>query len=297
MQNMKQHVFSIARREQLMAWVQIVLGCLIGAAAYPMFLEPCSIAPGGLSGVAMIIGSFTGWPVGVTSLVLNIPLFIVGYRSMGRVFAFRSLVATILFSLAIDGLKLLGMPAVTQGADAAMLGTIFGGVLLGVGLGLILRGGATTGGSDMAARVGHRYLPFLSVGMFIFLIDCVVVVAAAFCFDVMSALYALICIFLNGKVIDVVMLGLSKNKACFVMTSAWERVNERVLHEMDRGVTLLDARGGYTGNERPVVLCVLPPQEVARLKSIVREEDEKAFMFITESHEALGEGFSRLMDE
>ena len=288
---------SPARREQLMAWVQIVAGCIIGAAAYPMFLEPCNIAPGGLSGVAMLIGSFTGWPVGITSLVLNIPLFIVGYRSMGRIFAFRSLVATILFSLAIDGLKLLGLPAVTMGEEAAMLGCIFGGVLLGVGLGMILRGGATTGGSDMAARVVHRYLPFLSVGMFVFLIDCVVVIAAAFCFDVMSALYALICIFINGKVIDVVMLGLSKNKACFVMTACWEKVNARVLKEMDRGVTLLEARGGYTGDQRPVVMCVLPPQEVARLKAIVREEDESAFMIITEAHEALGEGFSRLSAE
>jgi len=285
---------NVARREQLMAWLLIVVGCLIGGAAYPMFLEPCNIAPGGLSGGAMILNTFTGWPVGITSLVLNIPLFIVGYNSMGRMFAFRSLVATILFSLAIDGLKLIGTPALTMDP---MLGTIFGGVLLGVGLGMILRGGATTGGSDMAARVVHRYLPFLSVGMFVFLIDCLVVVAAAFCFDVMSALYALICIFLCGKVIDAVMLGLSKNKACFVMTEKWEQINQRVLEEMDRGVTLIEARGGYTGSERPMVLCVLPPQEVARLKSIVREEDERAFMFITEAHEALGEGFSKLSGE
>ena len=294
MSKMKTLLKNVAKREQIMAWLLIVSGCLIGAVAYPMFLEPCNIAPGGLSGVAMIINSFTGWPVGITSLVLNIPLFIVGYRSMGRIFAFRSLVATILFSLAIDGLDVLGVAALTEDP---MLGTIFGGVLLGVGLGLILRGGATTGGSDMAARVVHRYLPFLSVGMFVFMIDCLVVVAAAFCFDVMSALYALICIFLCGKVIDAVMLGLSKNKACFVMTEKWESINGRVLKEMDRGVTLLEARGGFTGNERPVVMCVLPPQEVARLKSIVREEDETAFMFITEAHEALGEGFSKLAGE
>ena len=290
----KKTMMRAARKEQLTAWTLIVLGCLIGGAAYPMYLEPCNIAPGGLSGVAMILNSFTGWPVGITTLVLNVPLFIVGYRSMGRVFAFRSLIATILFSLAIDGLKLLHTPALT---DDPMLGTIFGGVLLGVGLGMILRGGATTGGSDMAARVVHRYLPFLSVGMFVFLIDCLVVVAAAFCFDVTSAMYALICIFISGKVIDVVMLGLSKNKACFIMTGAWERINGRILQEMDRGVTLMEARGGYTGCERPVVLCVLPPQEVARLKSIVREEDENAFMIITEAHEALGEGFSCLSGE
>lgn len=278
-------------REELMAWVQIVLGCIIGGAAYPLFLEPCHIAPGGLTGVAMIINNFTKWPVGVTSLVLNVPLFVIGYRSMGRMFAFRSLIATILFSLAIDLLKL---PAIDSDP---MLGTLFGGVLLGIGLGLILRGGATTGGTDMAARMVHRYLPFLSVGMFLFLIDCVVVVAAGFCFDLMNALYALICIFVSGKVIDAVMLGLSKNKACFIMTAEWEKVNARILREMDRGVTLLEAKGGFTGSERPVVLCVLPPQEVARLKSIVREEDESAFMFITEAHEALGEGFSKLSGE
>ncbi len=299
MKHIREMLSRAMRCEPLTAWVQIVLGCLIGAAAYPMFLEPCEIAPGGLSGVAMIINNATGWPVGITTLVLNIPLFIVGYRSMGRVFAFRSLVATILFSLAIDGLKLIGTPALVSLEEPGymVLGTIFGGVLLGVGLGMILRGGATTGGSDMAARVVHRYLPFLSVGMFVFLIDCLVVVAAAFCFDVTSAMYAMICIFLNGKVIDVVMLGLAKNKAGFVMTEQWEKVNQRVLREMDRGVTLLSAKGGYTGNERPVVLSVLPPQEVARLKAIIREEDESAFMFITEAHEALGEGFSLLSGE
>lgn len=287
----KRRLQSVVKRERLMAWIQIVLGCIVGGAAYPLFLEPCQIAPGGLTGVAMIINSFTDWPVGITSLVLNVPLFIVGYRSMGRVFAYRSLVATILFSLTIDVLQL---PALTMDP---MLGTLFGGVLLGVGLGLILRGGATTGGTDMAARVVHRFLPFVSVGMFLFLIDCMVVIAAGFCFDVMKALYALICIYVNGRVVDMVMLGMSKNKACFIMTEKWENVTQRILRDMDRGVTQLMARGGYSGNERPVVLCVLSPQEVARLKDIVHQEDQAAFMFITEAHEALGEGFSSLNAE
>ena len=287
----KRRLQSVVKRERLMAWIQIVLGCIVGGAAYPLFLEPCQIAPGGLTGVAMIINSFTDWPVGITSLVLNVPLFIVGYRSMGRVFAFRSLVATILFSLTIDVLQL---PALTMDP---MLGTLFGGVLLGVGLGLILRGGATTGGTDMAARVVHRFLPFVSVGMFLFLIDCMVVIAAGFCFDVMKALYALICIYVNGRVVDMVMLGMSKNKACFIMTEKWENVTSRILKDMDRGVTQLMARGGYSGKDRPVVLCVLSPQEVARLKDIVHQEDQAAFMFITEAHEALGEGFSSLNAE
>lgn len=280
-----------ARREQLLAWAQIVIGCVIGAAAYPTFLDPGKIAPGGLTGVAMILKNLWGWDIGITSLILNIPLFIVGYRAMGRMFAFRSLVATILFSLTIDLLPLKPIEV------EPILGTLYGGILLGIGLGFILRGGATTGGTDMCARLVHKYLPFLSVGMFLFLIDCVVVVAAWIFIGSSEALYALICIFVSGKAVDMVMLGLSQNKACFVITDAWEKVSRRLMDEMERGVTQLSARGAYTGVERPVVLCVLPPQEVSRLKEIVRQEDEKAFMFITEAHEALGEGFSSLNSE
>lgn len=289
--NLLEKLNKAARREQLLAWLQIVLGCVIGAAAYPLFLDPGKIAPGGLTGVAMILKHLWGWDIGITALILNIPLFIVGYKAMGRLFAFRSLVATILFSLMIDLLPLKAIPV------EPILGTLYGGLLLGVGLGFILRGGATTGGTDMAARMVHKYLPFLSVGMFLFLIDCIVVVAAWIFIGSSEALYALICIFISGKAVDMVMLGLSSNKACFVITSEWERVSQRLMTEMDRGVTQLSARGAYSGTERPVVLCVLPPQEVSRLKAIVRQEDEKAFMFITEAHEALGEGFSSLTSE
>ncbi|MDD6050982.1 MAG: YitT family protein [Clostridiales bacterium] len=289
--NLMQKLQKCVRREQWLAWLQIVLGCLIGAAAYPTFLDPGKIAPGGLTGVAMILKHLWGWDIGITSLFMNIPLFLIGYKAMGRVFAFRSLVATILFSLAIDLMPLKEIPV------DPILGTLYGGILLGIGLGFILRGGATTGGTDMCARMVHKYLPFLSVGMFLFLIDCVVVLAAWFFIGSSEALYALICIFVSGKAVDMVMLGLSHNKACFVITEAWERVSQRLMTEMERGVTQLSARGAYTGNKRPVVLCVLPPQEVSRLKEIVRQEDEKAFMFVTEAHEALGEGFSSLMED
>ncbi len=289
--NLMEKLKKAARREQALAWLQIVIGCVIGAAAYPTFLDPGKIAPGGLTGVAMIMKHLWGWDIGITSLILNVPLFIVGYKAMGKVFAFRSLVATVIFSLMIDLLPLKEIPV------EPILGTLYGGILLGIGLGFILRGGATTGGTDMVARLVHKYLPFLSVGMFLFLIDCMVVVAAWIFIGSSEALYALICIFVSGKAVDMVMLGLSSNKACFVITDRWEKVSRRLMDEMERGVTQLSARGAYTGTERPVVLCVLPPQEVARLKEIVRQEDEKAFMFITEAHEALGEGFSSLMND
>ena len=279
------------KKEIIWSYVQILLGCLIGAAAYPAFLIPNNIAPGGLTGTATIISYLTGWPIGALSLVLNVPLFLIGYRTMGRVFAFRSLVATVLFSVLIDLLPLKPV------SEDPLLGTLFGGVVLGIGLGLILRGGATTGGSDMIARMVHRRVQFISVGMFLFALDFLVVVAAAFVIGSAQALYALINIYVCSRVIDAVMVGFGGNKACFVMTGAWEKITGRIMNEIGRGVTLLSARGAYSGQEHPVVLCVAARQEVIAVKRIVREEDERAFMFITEAHEALGEGFSRLDSE
>lgn len=279
------------RRERFLAYLQIAAGCIVGGAAYPLFLVPNNIAPGGLTGVSTILNSLFGLPVGVTSLVMNVPLFILGYRSMGRVFAFRSLMATILFSLAIDLIQ------VSPATADPLLGTLYGGVLLGAGLGLIMRGSATTGGTDMLARMIHRRIPTVTVGTVLMAIDFLVVLAAGLLLGVSEALYAMICIFVSGKVIDAVMVGFSGNKACYIMTERWEQVADRILHEMDRGATLMTACGAYSRAERPVILCVVSRAEVTRLKAIVRDEDERAFMFVTEAHEALGEGFSALNGE
>ena len=276
------------KKEILQAYIQILLGSVIGAAAYPAFLIPNNIAPGGLTGVALILNFLLDWPVGVVSLVMNVPLFLIGYRSMGKIFAFRSLVATALFSVLIDVLPLRPV------SEDPLLGTLFGGVLLGIGLGLILRGGATTGGTDMVARMVHRRFSFITVGMFLFILDFLVVAAAAVFIGSTQALYALINIYACSRVIDAVMMGFGGNKACFVMTEKWERVTWRIMDEVGRGVTHLEARGAYTGKQKPVVLCVTSRQEMTALKRIVQEEDENAFVFITDAHETLGEGFSRL---
>ena len=277
-------------RELIASYGQIALGCFIGAAGYPLFMTPNRIAPGGLTGVATIINYLLGLPVGTVSLALNVPLFLIGYRAMGRVFVFRSLIATVLFSALID---LLPLEAMTMDP---LLATVYGGVLLGIGLGLILRGGATTGGTDMVARMVHRRFPVITVGAFLFALDCAVVIAAGLIMGASEALYALINIFLSAKVIDVVMVGFTGNKACLVISSAWERISARVLSEMDRGITQLSARGGYTGEERPTLLCVVSRMEVTALKRIIREEDENAFVIVMEAHEAIGDGFSGMND-
>ena len=277
-----------AAAERFFSYAQILLGALVGGTAYPLFLTPNRIAPGGVTGVATILNYLLHWPVGIVSLALNIPLFMIGYRAMGKIFAFRSLVATVLFSLFIDILPLSPM------TDDPLLGALYGGVLLGIGLGLIMRGGATTGGSDMIARMVHKRFQFISTGAFLFAIDFAVVSAAGVLIGTTEALYALINIFLTAKVMDVVIIGFSSNKACFVISSRWREISERIMKDMDRGVTQLTARGGYTGEERPTLLCVISRSEITAFKRILREEDENAFVIIVEAHEAIGDGFSVL---
>jgi len=282
--------WSLLKNEQFTSYAQIIIGSLIGAVAYPLFLVPNHIAPGGLTGIATVLNFLFQWPVGTVSLLLNIPLFLIGYRSMGRVFAFRSLFATVLFSLLID---LIPMPAMT--ADP-LLGAVFGGVLLGAGLGLILRGGATTGGTDMAARMVHSRFQHISVGALLFVIDCLVVLMAGVTIEAEYALYAFVSIYVSSKLVDMVMMGLTHDKACYVISSEYEAIKKALIVEMDRGVTMLHAEGGYSGQNRPILLCVLSAQEVGRLKSIVRAADEAAFVFISDAHEVLGEGFRRLAE-
>ena len=280
-----------AAAERFFSYAQILVGCLIGGAAYPLFMTPNRIAPGGITGIATILNHLLAWPVGTVTLILNIPLFLVGYRAMGKIFAFRSLLATVFFSLFIDILPLKPM------TDDPLLGTLFGGVMLGIGLGLIMRGGATTGGSDMVARMVHKRFQFISVGSFLFALDFAVVLAAGFLIGTTEALYAMINIFLTAKVMDAVIIGFSSNKACFVISSRWQEISARILKEMNRGVTQLISRGGYTGTERPTLLCVISRTEIMSLKRILREEDENAFVIIVEAHEAIGDGFSVLSEQ
>lgn len=279
------------RNERLVAYIEIVLGCVIGGAAYPLFLVPNNIAPGGLTGVATIFNYLWGWPVGVTSMALNLPLFVIGFKEMGRVFVFRSLVATLLFSACID---LIPLPPLT---DDILLGSVYGALVLGVGLGLIMRGGATTGGSDMIARMVHKRFPIVTVGAFLFLIDCAVILCAGFTMSAHAALYALICIFVCARAVDLVLAGFGSAKACFIITNRAVDISQRIMAELDRGATVVNGTGAYSGQERTLLISVVSQREVIPLKKIVRQEDEKAFMFITDTHETLGEGFSALTGE
>lgn len=281
----------ISNKQFFIDYAQIILGAFLGALAYPMFLVPNNIAPGGITGAATIINYLFKFPVGVTSLMLNIPLFIVGYKSMGKRFVFRTLFATIFFSLLIDMLKI---PLVTEDE---LLASLFGGGLLGLGLALILRGNATTGGTDLIARMVHKRFPVISIGLFLLIIDFIVVFAAGVTMGMKQALYAMLTVFACSKALDAVLAGIDTNKVCYIISKNNNAIKKRILEDMERGVTVFDAEGGYSGENVSMLLCVVNRLEIIRLKEIVRLEDHKAFLFVMNAHETLGEGFRALVEE
>ena len=269
-------------------YVMILLGCLIGAASYPLFLEPNFIAPGGLTGVTTILNYYFGWPIGLTSLLLNLPLMVIGWKMISARFIVRTVLATLLFSALIDLMKFKPL------IDDPMLASLFGGVLLGFGLALIIRGSATTGGTDLLARIVHRHQRAISIGAFLFAFDLFVILLAWIFLSAQHAMYAIICVFVSAKVLDQVLTGFDTGKACYIVSQKYERIEKRLILEMERGVTRLEAVGAYSGQDIKMLLCVVGRFEAVKVKTIVHEEDASAFMFITDTYETLGEGFTNL---
>lgn len=272
-------------------YAMIVMGCFIGAASFPLFLEPNYIAPGGLTGISTILNFHFGLPIGVTSLLLNIPLLLAGWRMIGAGFILRTLLATLLFSFLID---LLHLPALS---DDALLASIFGGIMLGVGLALIMRGSATTGGTDLLARIVHHHQKAISIGSFLFAFDTLVIILTWIFLSAAHALHAMICVFVSAKVLDEILTGFGNDKACYIISRQHAQIEKRLITEMQRGVTRFDAVGVYSGEQIKMLLCVVGRFEAPKLKTIVHEEDPAAFMFITDTHETLGEGFAKLIEE
>ena len=273
-----------------MAWLQIIAGMLLCAVGYDMFIIPTEIAPGGFTGIAQLVNRFTGLPVGMLTLALNVPLFALSAKSLGLRFGLRSLVASVGLSVLMD---VLPIPSVIpmDTTERLLLASLFGGVVAGAGFGLIIRGNATTGGSDMLAKLVNARVPSVSLALVMFLVDGLVIFVSAFVFDVVSAMFALICTFIMSQVIDFLVDGLNSSRAYFVISSESEAIAQRVMAEMERGITGLKGRGMYSGEDRQVLLCVISRTESPQLRAIVSECDPSAFIIATNVHEVLGEGF------
>ena len=273
-------------RSRLFRLTLIVLGVAAMTVSYNMFLVPAQIAPGGVSGAATIVYYLTGLPIGAVSLAINLPLFLIGWKTGGRGFILRTLLATVLLSVLLDALPL---PTLT---GDPLLNTLFGGAILGAGLGLVVVGDATTGGTDLAARMICQKIPHLSMAWTLFALDMLVIVAAAIAFSPEEALYALLTIFVSTKVMDFIIIGAKSARAFTVVSARAEEISRRVMTELERGVTCWKGRGMYSGSEVSVVYCVVSSREVPRVKHIILSEDPNAFIVITDAHEVGGEGFS-----
>ncbi len=271
-----------------LAWdyLLVTLGALLTAFAFVAFFLPHDIAPGGVTGIATVLSSVTGLNVGLLSFLINLPLFAIGWRRVGLRFAVRSFISMILLSLLIDV-----MPEFDLAGDM-MLAAIFGGVTMGAGLGLVVRAGATTGGTDMAAMIVHEHWSMFTVPMVLFAIDGIVVIIAALNFGVQAGLFALVSLYTSTKTMDSVIKGFNTAMQFLIISARQEEIIRRVHTELDRGCTRLEATGTYEGRKNGALLCVVSRTEASRLKKIVSECDPHAFVTVCDVHEALGEGFS-----
>lgn len=269
-------------------YLMILLGALITGTSYTYFFIPNNIAPGGITGVATVLNYLIGWPpVGTLSFLLNIPLFLLGYKTGGKRFVFRSFTAMMFLSLFIDILP--GDPI----TDDSMLASLFGGILMGLGLGMVLRAGATTGGTDLAAQMVHGRFSFISVGTFLFGIDCLVILLAGVVFDVQAALVALIALYVSTKMMDVVIKGWNTAQQMMIISDRAPEIARRIISEMDRGATFIEATGAYTGEKRGMIYCVVTRAQILQVKSIVGSVDPHAFITVSDAHEVMGEGFKQ----
>ncbi len=263
----------------------VLIGSFLVAISFNLFLEPNAIASGGVSGISILVRAVFGIEPAITQWALNIPLFIAGVALLGRRFGVKTAVGTAVLPLFV--LLTADWAPLT---DNPVLATLFGGIGVGCGIGIVFRGRGSTGGLDLAAQMIGKYTG-LSLGQSVAILDGMVIVASGIVFSPEQALLALISLFATTKTIDVVQLGFSTSKVAYIISEKEDEIAEKILFDLDRGLTRLSAEGGYTGQKRTVLMAVVSQTEVTRLKSAVQSVDPTAFVIITGATEVLGEGF------
>ena len=271
-------------------YLGITIGAVITAVSLNMFLIPNKVAAGGVSGLATVLHHLLAWPVGLIMLAFNIPLFIAGIKIMGARYGVNTLFGAGVLAVAVD----VTAPFTPILTNDLLLSSLYGGVVGGIGLGLVFRSKGNTAGTALAAVILNKLLG-IRIGQAMMAADFFVIIFAGVAFKSPElALYALISMFVTGQIIDLVQEGPSSSKAFFVMSNQPAQVSDAILNELDRGVTLFEVKGGYTGQSREMLLCVVSTSEVTQLKELIYEIDPKAFVIVTSAHEVLGEGFTEV---
>ena len=276
---------------QAYKWIpETILGSAIFAAGFAFFLQPNDLSPGGISGLALLLMELTGFgSVGMLSVLMNLPLFILGGLKIGKRFFAGSLIGMLLSSVLIDLFASLQFPAVEP-----ILAIVYGGVLCGVGLGIVFVSGTSTGGSDILVRLLKLRYRNVPIGQISLTFDALVVFLTGLVFrDMNKALYTGITVFLCGKMVDAVVYRFDYSKVALIISKEYEAIVRQIALKLDRGATYLHAEGSYSGDNTKVVLVAIKKQQLAELKELVMDLDESAFVIVQEAHQVLGDGFHR----
>ena len=295
----------IFSKKWFISYSLIVIGSIILAAGFVFFISPYKIVPGGVYGIAIVIHYMTegmlrwapsGFPIGMMGLILNIPLTIIGIRILGPRFGVKTVVGFVLTSVYMDLITFLFGEAPLVAGDA-LLSSIFGGVLVGLGLGLIFKSKATSGGSDIVAMILAKYTK-LPLGQLMIYVDSAIVLIGFVVFaDWKIPLYSWIVIYITGKTIDIVLQGMSVDKTLFIVSDKFVEIRDRIINDLHRGGTYIPGKGMYNGSEKTVIFTVVNRREMALLQEYIHEIDPKAFLTVLEANEILGEGFKSLKEK
>lgn len=268
----------------------LALGCFLIAIALNLFFDPFNIAPGGISGLSIVISSVTNLSLSFLSLLFNIPLFLIACKILNKNDMIKTLAGVTLLTLCLKLTSSLSNLTVT---NDLLLATISGSVLLGVGLGIIFRINGTTGGTDLIGLLINKFLPFISSAVLMGIADFIVVVLSGIISkEIEIALYSALSVYLIVKVIDFIVIGFNYSKSFMIISNDALKISNAIINNLGRGATLLKATGAYTNNEKNVVLVVISKRQVVTLKKLIKSIDPNAFIIVSDVHEALGEGFA-----
>ena len=281
----------LRRRKTAIDWIKkylvLIIGSLIYSAGLEIFLVPNNIIDGGVVGISIMASYLTGIPFGVYMLVLNLPFLYLGYKQIGKTFAISTIISIIALSIFYEFLE--PVPQITQDY---FLAAIFGGIIAGAGVGLVIRQGGSLDGTEITAIILDRKTSF-SVGEVVMFFNLFILGAAGFVFGWDKAMYSLVAYFIISKMIDVVLKGLDESYAVMIVSDEYEEIADALMHRLGRGVTYLHGQGAYTGDDKQVLYCVVTRLEVVKLKEIALEKDEAAFVTINPVHDIVGGRFKK----
>ncbi len=288
----KEKIFT---KEWFTVYSLISIGTFIMAAGFVLFISPYKLAPGGVYGIAIILHHLFDLPIGVVALIMDIPITIIGIKILGPRFGIKTIVGFVLTSVWVSVLEFTwGYAPLVE--DDALLSSIFGGVLVGLGLGLVFKAKASSGGSDIIAMIIAKYTK-LPIGQLLIFVDSCIVLFGLLAFqDWKIPLYSWIVIFITGKIIDVVLQGLSYEKTLFIVSNKHEEIRDKIIHDLNRGGTFLKGEGMYNHQEKSVIFTVVNRRELAILQDFIVKVDPNAFLTVINANEILGKGFKSLKD-